>query len=181
VTPARRSIFANRRAAFRIARPSGHRAIGKAIRRFRKIGQRPRENIRAASLAASRANRDRPTQKEPFDARGTHARIIPLPGIVSATGEKPVFRPGDRIRVLTRTPIGHYRVPTYLRGKTGLVESVIEPAAVDNEQEGYGRNAGAKLHYYRIAIPMTEIWHDYVGSPRDGLHIEVYETWLERI
>jgi nitrile hydratase len=61
------------------------------------------------------------------------------------------------------------------------VETVIEPAAVDNEQEGFGRNAGAKLHYYRIAIRMSEIWSGYVGSPQDGLRVEVYETWLERI
>jgi len=102
-------------------------------------------------------------------------------GIVYALGEVPVFRPGDRIRILTRSPIGHYRVPIYLRGKTGSVEAVIEPAGIDNEEEGYGRNAGEKLHYYRIALPMTEIWPEYAGSPRDGLRIEVFETWLERI
>lgn len=28
---------------------------------------------------------------------------------------------------------------------------------------------------------MTRIWSDYLGSPHDGLHIEVFETWLERI
>ena len=104
-----------------------------------------------------------------------------IPGLVSAAGEEPIFHPGDRIRISTRSPVGHYRVPTYLRGKSGIVEAVIEPAAVDNEAEGFGRNAGSKLHYYRIAIPMTEIWSDYVGSPRDGLRIEVFETWLERI
>ena len=104
-----------------------------------------------------------------------------LTGIVFALGEQPIFRPGDAVRILTRSPIGHYRVPTYLRGKAGTVEAVIEPVAIDNEQEGFGRNAGAKLHYYRIAIPMTEIWPDYTGSPADGLRIEVYETWLERI
>jgi nitrile hydratase subunit beta len=104
-----------------------------------------------------------------------------MAGIVLAWGEEPIFRPGDAIRILTRSPIGHYRVPTYLRGKTGLVEAVIKPAGIDNEDEGYGRNAGAKLHYYRIAIPMSEIWPDYVGSPRDGLRIEVFETWLEGI
>jgi nitrile hydratase len=103
------------------------------------------------------------------------------PGIVFALGEQPLFRSGDRIRILTRSPIGHYRVPTYLRGKTGTVESVIQPAGVDNEEEAYGRNAGSKRHYYRIAIPMTEIWPDYTGSPRDGLRIEIFETWLERI
>jgi nitrile hydratase len=102
-------------------------------------------------------------------------------GLVYALGEKPVFKPGDSIRILNRSPIGHYRVPIYLRGKAGKVDAVIEPTAVDNEEEGYGRNAGSRLHYYRVAIPMTEIWPDYVGSPRDGLYIEVYETWLEGI
>ncbi len=100
-------------------------------------------------------------------------------GVVYASGEEPRFRAGDPVRIGTRSPVGHYRVPTYLRGKRGEVETVIEPIAVDNEEEGYGRNAGRRLHYYRIAIPMTEIWPDYVGSPRDGLRIEVYETWLE--
>ena len=104
-----------------------------------------------------------------------------LPGVVYAQREVPVFRPGDPVRILSRSPIGHYRVPMYLRGKTGSVEAVIEPAAIDNEEEGYGRNAGSKRHYYRIAIPMTEIWPDYAGSPQDGLRIEVFETWLERI
>jgi nitrile hydratase subunit beta len=102
-------------------------------------------------------------------------------GIVSALGEEPLFHVGDRIRVLNRSPIGHYRVPTYLRGKAGMIEAVIEPAGIDNEEEGYGRNAGIRRHYYRIAVPMTEIWPKYVGSPRDYLRIEVFETWLERV
>jgi hypothetical protein len=106
---------------------------------------------------------------------------ISKPGLVYALGEKPIFQLGDPIRILTRSPIGHYRVPTYLRGKEGVVELVIEPAAIDNEEEAYGRNAGLRRHYYRIAVPMTEIWPGYVGSTSDGLRIEVFETWLERI
>ena len=54
--------------------------------------------------------------------------------VVPAAGEVPIFRPGDRVRVSDRTPIGHYRVPIYLRGKTGSIEAVIEPALVDNEE-----------------------------------------------
>jgi hypothetical protein len=104
----------------------------------------------------------------------------PATGLVYATGEQPQFRAGDAVRILERRPVGHYRVPIYLRGKTGVVEQVIEPPAVDNEEEGFGRNAGARGHYYRIAVPMTEIWPDYVGSRNDGLRIEVFETWLER-
>jgi hypothetical protein len=102
-------------------------------------------------------------------------------GVVLAVGEQAIFQPGEVVRVLTRSPIGHYRVPTYVRGKEGKVEAVIQSAAVDNEQEGFGRNAGSKLHYYRVAIPMRELWPDYVGCPGDGLRIEIFETWLERI
>jgi nitrile hydratase len=101
--------------------------------------------------------------------------------IVLALGEAPIFQPGDAVRILTRCPVGHYRVPRYLRGKAGAVESIIRPAAVDNEEEGFGRNAGSKRHYYRVAILMTGIWPNYTGSPRDGLRIEVFETWLERL
>jgi nitrile hydratase len=104
----------------------------------------------------------------------------PLPGIVKAEGEEPLFKAGDQVRILTRSPIGHYRVPTYIRGKRGRVEVVIEPPAINNEDEGFGRNAGVKRHYYRLAIPLTELWRNYAGSPNDGLRIEVFETWLER-
>ncbi len=102
-------------------------------------------------------------------------------GIVYAVGEEPAFGPGDRIRIAERRPVGHYRVPSYVRGKRGEVEVVIEPPAVDNEEEGFGRNAGVRRHYYRIAIPMTEIWSDYSGARSDGLRIEVFESWLERV
>jgi len=110
----------------------------------------------------------------------TVSHIAGTPEVILAFGEAPMFRPGDPVRVSTRSPVGHYRVPLYLRGKAGSVEVVIKPAGIDNEEEGYGRNAGARLHYYHVAFPMTEIWPDYAGSSRDGLRIEVFETWLER-
>lgn len=103
-----------------------------------------------------------------------------LKEVLPALNEVPSFDVGERVRVATRAPIGHYRVPIYLRGRIGTVERVIEPTLVDNEEEGYGRNAGSKRHYYRISIPMKSLWARYDGLPRDELHIEIYETWLER-
>ena len=103
-----------------------------------------------------------------------------LQEVMPGLNELPAFAVGDRVRVVMRSPIGHYRVPIYLRGSVGLVERVIEPGLVDNEEEGYGRNAGNKRHYYRIAVALPSLWHDYQGSPRDELHVEIYETWLER-
>jgi nitrile hydratase len=102
-------------------------------------------------------------------------------GIVKALGEAPIFAAGDRVKVSVRFPVGHYRVPQYVRGKSAIVEAVMEPASLDNEEEGFGRNAGSKRHYYRVAIPLTELWPGYAGSSRDSLRIEIFETWLERI
>jgi nitrile hydratase len=104
----------------------------------------------------------------------------PLPGVVLATGEAPVFQVGQRVRVLVRRPVGHYRVPTYLRGKTAVVEAVIKRPGLNNEEEAFGRNAGDLRHYYRLALAMSDVWPAYSGSPNDGLRIEVFETWLER-
>jgi nitrile hydratase subunit beta len=103
------------------------------------------------------------------------------PQIVLAEGEASKFAIGDRVKVRVRFPIGHYRVPNYIRGKRGTIVAVIEPAAVDNEEEGYGRNAGSKRHYYRISLSMTELWPSYPKSSKDRLLIEVFETWLESI
>jgi nitrile hydratase len=106
--------------------------------------------------------------------------LKPLPKIVHADGEEPLFKAGDNVKISIRYPIGHFRAPNYIRGKRGRVEAVIEPRAVNNEDEGFGRNAGTKRYYYRIAIPLAELWPGYAGSKSDGLRIEVFETWLER-
>ena len=98
--------------------------------------------------------------------------------VVPALGETPIFRPGQQVRIKQRFPLGHYRVPLYLRGRTGIVERLVQPA-IDNEEEGFGLNAGLKRHYYRIAVPMSEIWASYGGGRQDHLYIEVFETWLE--
>jgi nitrile hydratase len=111
---------------------------------------------------------------------GSASALTPLPNIVHPDGTEPLFKAGDDVRIAMRSPIGHYRVPTFIRGKHGRVEAVIEPPAVDNEDEGFGHNVGPKRHYYRLAIPFTELWPDYADCPRDGYRVEVYETWLER-
>src|SRR5262249_14877566 len=86
--------------------------------------------------------------------------------IVKAEGEEPLLKADDNVKITTRSPLGHFRVPNYIRGKRGRVEVVIEPPAVNNEGEGFGLNAGVKRHYYRLAIPLTELWSKYPGFPK---------------
>ena len=102
------------------------------------------------------------------------------PNIVKATGEEPLFQVGDQVVISERFPVGHYRVPQYMRGKRVFIEALIKPAAINNETEGFGKNAGVKGYYYRVGLPLSDIWPGYVGSPQDSLRIEVFENWLER-
>ena len=37
--------------------------------------------------------------------------------IVKAVGEEPIFKAGEEVRISMRFPIGHFRVPNYIRGK----------------------------------------------------------------
>jgi nitrile hydratase len=101
--------------------------------------------------------------------------------VVKATGEDPLFKAGENVKILVRYPVGHYRVPNFIRGKRGSIEMAVRPSAINNEEEGFGRNAGLKGHYYRVAILLTELWPDYTGPRHDNLRIEIFETWLERI
>jgi len=114
----------------------------------------------------------------PMSSSSSPGRSPPM--VRMALGEEPEFGAGDLVTIPIRYPVGHYRVPRYIRGKRGVVESVIKPMAVSNEEEGFGRNAGSKGHYYRVAIPLTELWPGYSGSPSDNLRIEIFGTWLER-
>ena len=100
--------------------------------------------------------------------------------IVHASGEDASCRVGDQVQVGVRAPIGHYRVPIHIRGKIGIVELIISPRAVDNEEEGYGRNAGSRHHYYRVSFLMSEIWPAYLGNAKDSLRYEICELWLQR-
>jgi hypothetical protein len=104
----------------------------------------------------------------------------PLP-VVMALGEEPGFGVGETIRVSMRFPVGHYRVPHYVRGQTGVIEMILRPAAINNEEEGFGRNAGIKGFYYRIGFPLDRLWPGYGGSPSDRLVIEIFEGWLEKL
>ncbi|CAA2139008.1 SH3-like domain-containing protein [Hyphomicrobium sp. ghe19] len=77
--------------------------------------------------------------------------------IVTAFGEKPIFKPGDPIRIADRSPIGHYRVPRYLRRKLGRINAVIEPAFIDNKEEGFGRSQviASNHSFYKISRSMN--------------------------
>jgi nitrile hydratase len=90
----------------------------------------------------------------------------------------PQYQVGTTVRVSVRYPIGHYRVPYYMRGKEVRITRLLG-RYVNPEEEAFGRNAGSKIWSYKISIPQKELWPDYQGAATDTLHIEIFEPWLE--
>lgn len=85
--------------------------------------------------------------------------------------------PGTRVRVREFFPPGHIRTPTYLRGKTGVVERVVGPYE-NPEQRAYGVEPDIKVNM-RVRFTMAEIWGDAAENPNDTLDAEIYDHWLE--
>ncbi len=88
------------------------------------------------------------------------------------------FRVGNMVKVAVRYPIGHYRVPMYLRGKEVEIIRILGKY-VNPEEEAFGKNAGNKVWSYMIAIRQKALWPNYLGNDEDRLEIEVFEPWLE--
>src|SRR4051812_47256831 len=90
-----------------------------------------------------------------------------------------LFKAGDPVTVSQKFPIGHYRVPVYIRGKTGVIFKNLG-RYINPEEEAFGKNAGNKLRYYAVRFNQQDLWPDYKGKPGDILEIEIFENWLQK-
>jgi nitrile hydratase len=90
----------------------------------------------------------------------------------------PKYGIGDSVKVSVRFPVGHYRVPMYVRGKDVTITRILG-RYVNPEEEGFGKNAGNKLWCYLVTIYQHALWPSYMGKENDRLEIEVFEPWLE--
>lgn len=87
------------------------------------------------------------------------------------------FTAGQRVRIADRTPPGHHRVPSYAKGKVGIVERVC---GVHGMPENFiGGDGKPEQRIYRVTIPQTELWTRYDGKEGDNVEIEIFEHWLE--
>ncbi len=85
----------------------------------------------------------------------------------------------EYVRVRAMTPPGHVRAPSYLRGKTGVIERRLG-AFGNPEQLAYGLPA-AKKQLFRVRFTMAELWGADAENPQDTLDAEIYGHWLEEV
>ena len=64
---------------------------------------------------------------------------------------------GDRVRVRRAFPPGHFRTPAYVRGRTGVIVTVIGTFP-DPEELAYGRDGMPGRTLYRVRFNQTDLW-----------------------
>ena len=92
--------------------------------------------------------------------------------------QTPRFALGAQVRARNSNPIGHTRLPRYVRGKVGVV--VRNQGAFDfpdTDEYGQGPNPN---HVYSVRFAARELWGE-AASPRDFVYVDLWERYLELV
>lgn len=87
------------------------------------------------------------------------------------------FVVGEEVRAVVANPTGHTRLPGYLRGRRGHVESVRPAHPVPDETVRAARR-GAAAPIYAVAFAMEELWGQD-AEPGAELVVELWEPYLQ--
>jgi nitrile hydratase len=86
------------------------------------------------------------------------------------------FHAGQRVRARNLNPVGHTRLPRYVRGKVGMIE---RDGDVEELQDSDIQVLGPKQqHVYTVRFAARELWGDQ-ASPHDYVYVALWEGYLE--
>jgi nitrile hydratase len=132
--------------------------------------------VTAGELASGKAD---PAAPKSTPVRPAHAVEAALTGPYSYLREAgtPVFAIGDRVRARSLNPVGHTRLPRYVRGRVGVIErhhgAHVFP---DSHAHGLGEDPH---HLYSVRFGAQELW-GAAASARDSVLLDLWEPYLER-
>lgn len=98
------------------------------------------------------------------------------PSIMPEDGP-PKFSPGDQVQVTNNHPTGHTRVPGYLRGRTGTVETYCG-WHVFPDKSAIGKRAGQPL--YRVVFSAQSVWGS-AAKAGDSICADLWESYLHTV
>lgn len=88
------------------------------------------------------------------------------------------FASGDKVRIRNIHPVGHTRLPRYVRGRLGTIECNRGVQAFpDTNVYGRGQNP---QHVYSVRFTARELWSE-AASPRDSVYLDLWEGYLESV
>lgn len=91
-------------------------------------------------------------------------------------GGPPRFRQGQRVRARNLNPVGHTRLPRYVRAKTGIVDRVHRVFVFpDTNAHFQGEHP---QHVYSVRFEAQELWGDGFAAG-DAVYVDLWEDYLD--
>jgi nitrile hydratase len=88
----------------------------------------------------------------------------------------PRYALGDKVRARNTHPVGHTRMPFYLRGQVGEITS-LHGAHVFPDSNAHGRGEDPKA-LYTVKFSAEDVW-GAARHPRDTISADLWEPYLE--
>jgi nitrile hydratase subunit beta len=104
------------------------------------------------------------------------SRIAPVSGEKAVPHIDARFHLKQRVRARNINPAGHTRLPRYVRGRTGMIDRVCAPVAL---QDAVGDDLGGRVqHLYTVRFAARELWGEHVNR-LDSVYVDLWEDHLE--
>lgn len=87
------------------------------------------------------------------------------------------YGPGDRVRARVMNPSGHNRLPTYARGRRGVVEEIHGIFALPDEVVS-GVVDARREPVYLVRFESRELWGSD-GADETAVSLDLWESYLE--
>jgi nitrile hydratase len=91
---------------------------------------------------------------------------------------KPRFRTGQRVRARNINPVGHTRLPRYVRGRLG---TIVRDHGIfnlqDTDRQGYTLGVNPQ-HVYTVRFSVRDLWGDQAPA-RDSVFADLWDDYLE--
>jgi len=132
--------------------------------------------VTEAELASGRADPNAP-KSTPVRPASTVSAAMTAPYSYVRDAGPAVFAVGERVRARNLHPVGHTRLPRYVRGRVGVIErghgAHVFP---DSHAHGHGEDP---RHLYTVRFAARELWGPE-ASTRDSVSLDLWEPYLER-
>ena len=89
---------------------------------------------------------------------------------------QPRFTVGQAVIARNMHPVGHTRLPRYVRGRRGVVE---RDHGVFIFPDSHAAGEGARpQHVYSVRFDARELW-GATASPRDRVYVDLWDDYLD--
>ena len=133
--------------------------------------------VSGEEMATGRADPAAAKAEPRLSAAATPAAMIRSGSYVREITTPPAFAIGDGVRALNLHPIGHTRLPRYVRGRAGVIV-IHHGAHVFPDSNAHDKGEDPR-HLYTVSFAAQALWGPDARAG-DSVRLDLWEPYLER-